>query len=150
MPSRTKKFRGLRTHGRGKKSGRGAGIIGGHGNAGLGKTKKIQMLKNDRNYFGRQGFKRPQCTIKVNRTINVGELAEKLDYFVSSGSAKKNDDVYEINLTDIGVDKLLGTGNIDIKVKIVANQASAIALKKIQDVGGSVINTNITSVEERI
>ena len=25
MPSRTKKFRGLRTHGRGKKSGRGAG-----------------------------------------------------------------------------------------------------------------------------
>lgn len=150
MPSRTKKFRGLRTHGRGKKSGRGAGIIGGHGNAGLGKTKKIQMLKNDRNYFGRQGFKRPQCTIKVNRTINVGELAEKLDYFVSSGSAKKNDDVYEINLTDIGVNKLLGTGNIDIKVKIVANQASAIALKKIQDVGGSVINTNITSVEERI
>lgn len=150
MPSRTKKFRGLRTHGRGKKSGRGAGIIGGHGNAGLSKTKKIQMLKNDRNYFGRQGFKRPQCTIKVNRTINVGELAEKLDYFVSSGSAKKNDDVYEINLTDIGVDKLLGTGNIDIKVKIVANQASAIALKKIQDVGGSVINTNITSVEERI
>lgn len=147
MPSRTKKFRGLRTHGRGKKSGRGAGIIGGHGNAGLGKTKKIQMLKNDRNYFGRQGFKRPQCTIKVNRTINVGELAEKLDYFVSSGSAKKNDDVYEINLTDIGVDKLLGTGNIDIKVNIVANQVSSIALKKIQDVGGSVINTNITSVE---
>lgn len=148
MPSRTKKFRGLRTHGRGKKSGRGAGIIGGHGNAGLGKTKKIQTLKNDRNYFGRQGFKRPQCTIKVNRTINVGELAEKLDYFVSSGSAKKNDDVYEINLTDIGIDKLLGTGNINAKVKITTNKASVIASKKIQDAGGFIINTDMTMVEE--
>ena len=61
MPSRTKKFRGLRTHGRGKKSGRGAGIIGGHGKAGLGKTKRIQMIKLNKaskhDYYGRHGFK---------------------------------------------------------------------------------------------
>ena len=47
MPSRTKKFRGYRTHGRGKKSGRGAGIIGGHGKAGYGKTGKIGMPLTD-------------------------------------------------------------------------------------------------------
>ena len=33
MVSRTEKFRGSRTHGRGKKSGRGAGKRGGKGNA---------------------------------------------------------------------------------------------------------------------
>ena len=83
MPSRTKKFRGYRTHGRGKKSGRGAGIIGGHGKAGYGKTGKIGMLKFDPNYFGRHGFKRPQCMVEANRTINVGELSEQIERFVS-------------------------------------------------------------------
>ncbi len=39
MPSRTRKFRGLRTHGRGIKAGRGAGKQGGRGNAGLHKYK---------------------------------------------------------------------------------------------------------------
>lgn len=45
MPSRTNKFRGRRTHGRGKKSGRGAGKMGGHGNAGLLKHKFMWVLK---------------------------------------------------------------------------------------------------------
>ena len=45
MPSRTKKMRGSRTHGRGAKAGRGAGLTGGRGMAGLAKTGKMRMLK---------------------------------------------------------------------------------------------------------
>ena len=113
MPSRTKKFRGYRTHGRGKKSGRGAGIIGGHGKAGYGKTGKIGMLKYEPDYYGRHGFKRPQCMVEANRTINVGELSEQIERFVSMGFAKKEGDVYSVDLTEAGIDKLLGTGNIE-------------------------------------
>lgn len=138
MPSRTKKFRGYRTHGRGKKSGRGAGIIGGHGKAGYGKTGKIGMLKYDPNYYGRHGFKRPQCMVEANRTINVGELSEQIERFVSMGFAKKEGDVYSVDLTEAGIDKLLGTGNIDKAVNVTVAEASEKARSKIAEAGGSV------------
>jgi large subunit ribosomal protein L15 len=138
MPSRTKKFRGYRTHGRGKKSGRGAGIIGGHGMAGYGKTGKIGMLKEDRNYFGRHGFKRPQCTVEANRTINVGELSEKIETFVTMGFAVKEDDAYKLDLTEAGIDKLLGNGNIDIAVNVTVESVSEKAREKIEAAGGSI------------
>ena len=138
MPSRTKKFRGSRTHGRGKKSGRGAGIIGGRGNAGLGKTGKIWMLKYDRNHYGRHGFKRPQCVVKANSTINVSELQKSMDRFVAMGFAQKDGDKYTVNLTDAGIDKLLGSGNVDIAIDVTVEMASATAREKIEAAGGSI------------
>jgi len=138
MPSRTKKFRGYRTHGRGKKSGRGAGIIGGHGMAGYGKTGKIGMLKYDPDYYGRHGFKRPQCMVEANRTINVGEIPEQIERFVSMGFASKEGEGYALNLTEAGIDKLLGNGNIDIAVKVTVAEASEKARAKIEEAGGSV------------
>ena len=138
MPSRTRKMRGSRTHGRGKKAGRGAGLIGGHGQAGLGKTGKIFMLRYDREHFGRHGFKRPQCVVEANTTINVSELEENIDRFVSMGFAAKEGDIYNINLTDAGIDKLLGNGKIGISVKVVVSQVSAKAREKIEASGGSI------------
>ena len=138
MPSRTKKFRGSRTHGRGKKSGRGAGIIGGRGKAGLGKTGKIWMLKYDRNHYGRHGFKRPQCVVKANSTINVAELQKNMDRFVAMGFAKQDGDKYSVNLTDAGIDKLLGSGNVDVAIDVIVAEASAKAKEKIEAAGGSV------------
>lgn len=140
MPSRTKKFRGLRTHGRGKKSGRGAGIIGGHGQAGLGKTKKIYMLKYDRDHFGRHGFTRPPSQVVDKNTINVSELAEQVDRFVELGFGTKEGDAYCINLSAAGIDKLLGCGNIAAKVNVTVDEASAKAVEKIEAVGGSVVS----------
>ena len=139
MPSRTKKFRGYRTHGRGKKSGRGAGIIGGHGMAGYGKTGRIGMLKNDRDYFGRHGFKRPQCTVEANRTINVGELSEAIGTFVEMGFAAKEGDAYKLDLTEAGIDKLLGNGNIDFAVNVTVDAVSEKAREKIEAAGGSIV-----------
>ena len=139
MPSRTKKMRGSRTHGRGKKAGRGAGIIGGHGNAGLSKTGKIWMLKYDRDHFGRYGFKRPQCMVEANSTINISELLEQLDRFVSLGFAAKEGDIYNINLTNAGIDKLLGNGNIDVAVNVTVSVASVKAHEKIEAAGGSIV-----------
>ena len=148
MPSRTKKFRGYRTHGRGKKSGRGAGIIGGHGKAGYGKTGKIGMLKYEPDYYGRHGFKRPQCMVgfkrpqcmvEANRTINVGELSEQIERFVSMGFAKKEGDAYSVDLTEAGIDKLLGTGNIEVAVNVTVAEASEKAREKVAAAGGSIV-----------
>lgn len=148
MPSRTKKFRGLRTHGRGKKSGRGAGIIGGHGQAGLSKTKKIYMLKYDRNHFGHYGFKRPQCMVEANSTLNVSELQENLDRFVSLGFAVKEGDAFNVDLTKAGIDKLLGNGSITSKVNVTVTYASEKANEKVQAAGGSIVGMDEEEVAE--
>ncbi|MFA6952521.1 MAG: uL15 family ribosomal protein [Candidatus Methanomethylophilaceae archaeon] len=139
MPSRTKKMRGSRTHGRGKKSGRGAGIIGGHGQAGLCKTGKIGMLKYDRDHYGRHGFKRPQCMVEANSTINVAELEEQADRLIEMGFGAKQGDIYNINLTDAGIDKLLGNGSISVAVNVTVAEASAKAREKLEAAGGSIV-----------
>jgi large subunit ribosomal protein L15 len=115
------------THGRGKKGGRGAGLRGGRGNAGLLKHRYMYMVKNMPDHFGRHGFKRPPSIVKKNKTINVGQLEETFP-------GKK-----DIDLEKEGFDKLLGSGSLNTKIKIKVNSASEIAIGKIKDKGGEVI-----------
>ena len=114
------------THGRGKKGGRGAGLRGGRGNAGLLKHRYMYMVKNMPNHFGRHGFKRPQSVIKKDKTINVGQLEE-----VFPGKS-------DIDLGKEGFDKLLGGGSLNKKMKIKVNSASEKAIKKIKEKGGEI------------
>ena len=123
---KTKKFRGSMTHGRGKKAGRGAGLRGGRGNAGLHKHKYMHMLKYMPDHFGAHGFKRPQSVIKKAKIINVGDLEEKFP-------GKK-----EIDLTKEGYDKLLGSGKVNSSFKIKVKTASKNAIEKISEKGGEV------------
>ena len=64
------------THGRGKKAGRGAGLRGGRGNAGLLKHKYMHMIKYMPDHFGKHGFKRPQSVIKKDKIINIENLSK--------------------------------------------------------------------------
>jgi len=114
------------THGRGKKGGRGAGLRGGRGNAGLLKHRYMYMVKNMPDHFGRHGFKRPKNVVKKDKTINVGQLEE-----VFPG---KND----IDLEKEGFDKLLGGGNLNKKMKVKVNSASEKAIEKIKEKGGEI------------
>jgi len=139
MVSRTEKFRGRRTHGRGHKSGRGAGIRGGRGNAGLLKHKFMYVNLNMPNHFGRHGFKRPQSVVSSNVVINVNDIEEKLHDYLKSGIATQDGDIYKVNLTELGYDKLLGTGRINVPVEITVSSASPGAVKKIEAAGGKVI-----------
>ncbi len=139
MPSRTKRLRGSRTHGRGKKAGRGAGLIGGHGNAGLLKHKRLRMLKYDRDHFGRRGFKRPQNMVRANSTINVGELEEGLPRLLEGGFARQEGDRYVVDLGGMGIDKLLGEGRVSVPMEVTVAESSAIAKAKIEAQGGSVV-----------
>ena len=125
------------THGRGKKAGRGAGLRGGRGNAGLSKHRYMYMLKNMPNHFGRHGFKRPKSIVKKDKIINVGDLEGRFP-------GKKT-----INLTDEGFDKLLGGGDVSTKIKITVNSASEKAVEKIKKQGGEVILTKPEFVEQK-
>jgi large subunit ribosomal protein L15 len=129
--TKTKKFRGSMTHGRGKKAGRGAGLRGGKGNAGLLKHRYMHMVKNMPDHFGKYGFKRHPSITKRNKTINVGQLEDTFP------------DKKEINLTKEGFDKLLGSGRLNKKLKIKVNEASEKAIAKIKDQGGEIILPDI-------
>lgn len=124
------------THGRGKKGGRGAGLRGGRGNAGLHKHRFMYMNKYMPDHMGAYGFKRPQSITKKDKTINVGNLEEKFP-------GKK-----EIDLTKEGYDKLLGAGKLNSKLKIKVEKASQNAVDKIKEKGGEIKLMEAPSVEQ--
>lgn len=139
MVSRTSKFRGSRTHGRGKKAGRGAGLRGGRGNAGLHKHKWISIVKYDPEHFGHHGFKRPQSVVRSKVTINLSEIELALPALSKDGFAAEKDGKWTVDLTRMGVDKLLGSGRISRPLTIKVAEASASAEEKLKAVGGSIL-----------
>jgi large subunit ribosomal protein L15 len=117
------------THGRGKKAGRGAGLRGGRGNAGLLKHKYMHMVKYMPDHFGRRGFKRPQKVVKKDTVINVGQLEDKFP-------GKQ-----EIDLAKEGFDKILGGGEVKKKLTIKVKKASGKAVEKVKEKGGEIVLT---------
>ena len=127
MPSRTNKFRGRsRYHGRGKNAGRGAGKRGGRGNAGLNKHRLMTRLKYMPDHWGMHGFNRHPSLRTVHNSVNVSVVEDMLG----------DDDT--IDLGEIGVDKLLGSGRVSRALHITVEHASARAVEKIEAAGGSV------------
>ncbi len=139
MVSRTSKFRGSRTHGRGKKSGRGAGIHGGRGNAGLHKHKYITVVKYMPDYFGHHGFKRPQSVVAQNVTINLSDLQLGIESLKKEGFAEVKSGKTVVDLRKAGIDKLLGSGKITIPVEVIVDSASARAKEKLAEAGGKLL-----------
>jgi large subunit ribosomal protein L15 len=138
MRRRTEKYRGRRTHGRGKKGGRGAGLRGGKGNAGLHKHKYIYTVKYDPYHFGRYGFKRHASLIVTKSTINVGNIQSELPTFIEYGLAKKGEKGLVIDLTQSKYNKLLGGGSIKTPVTIRVQEATATARQKVEAAGGKI------------
>ena len=131
MPSRTRKFRGLRTHGRGIKAGRGAGKQGGRGNAGLHKYKFKSMLIYAPDHFGRHGFKRPHQIVANPSSLNVGELEAFVPTLEAAEALVREGDTFVADLTKVGVDRLLGAGSTARSWKVVVSHATKHAREKV-------------------
>ena len=131
MPSRTKKFRGLRTHGRGIKAGRGAGKQGGRGNAGLHKYKFKSMLIYAPDHFGRHGFKRPPDIVERPTSLNVGELEGFLPALEAAQALSREGEAFVADLAKAGVDRLLGGGTPVRSWKVFVAHASKHAREKV-------------------
>jgi len=127
MGTKANKHRGRnRYHGRGKKAGRGAGKRGGRGNAGINKHRVMTRIKYMPNHWGMHGFNRDPSLRNVSVTVNVGQLEQMADGADS------------IDLTELGIDKLLGSGRISSALTVTVESASEKAVEKIQAAGGSV------------
>jgi large subunit ribosomal protein L15 len=131
MPSRTKKFRGLRSHGRGMKAGRGAGKQGGRGNAGLHKYKFKSMLIYAPDHFGRHGFARPRSVVARPTAVNVGELDALVPFLEAAGALAREGETFVADLTKSGIDRLLGGGSTVRPWKVTVGYASRHAREKV-------------------
>jgi large subunit ribosomal protein L15 len=132
MPTRLRKIRhlrGSRTHGYGQVGQhRHSGKQGGHGNAGLHKHKWSWLVKYDPDHFGRDPFKPPR-TIKIARWMNVGEL---------DNLAKGVEEPITLDLSAMGVEKLLGSGNVHHAYIVKVSSFTHRAKLKIEKIGGKI------------
>ena len=127
MGQRSQKHRGrCRTNGRGHKAGRGAGKRGGRGNAGMNKHRVMTRIKYMPKHWGMHGFNRHPSLRTVYVTANVGQLEE----MANGGDT--------VNLTEKGIDKLLGSGQIRKAITVIVDEVSARAAEKVEAAGGTV------------
>ena len=142
------KYRAHTTHGGGsRKKRRGAGSRGGRGNAGTGKRashKKAGRIT----IFGKKGFL-PRRNSSTTKTVNLNYFtSNKIKQLVSQGKVVEQSGHYTVDLSKLGFNKLLGAGNIDFKLKIIAQEVSVKAAEKIKLAGGEVVSKESTIVEE--
>ena len=124
------------THGWGeKKKHRGAGHRGGRGAAGSGKrgdAKKPTIWKAK--YFGKYGFTKRS----FSNPINIKTIEDSLKSWLAKKKIEEKEGTFIIDLSKLGYDKLLGTGNPINKLQIAVKSASEKAKEKIAQAGGEV------------
>jgi large subunit ribosomal protein L15 len=135
------KMRGSKTHGYGSmKKHRGAGHRAGRGNAGSGKrsdAKKPSLWKTHKSGKdpSKVGF---NSWMRIEHvTINVGHLNSIADSLVREKKAIVTQGAVVINLREMGITKLLGSGKVTKKLKIAVQFAVPAAKEKLEAAGGS-------------
>ena len=133
------RFRGARSHGYGShKKHRGSGHQGGVGMAGTGKRadQKKPSIWKDKKYFGRHGFDSKNA-VKI-KYINLLYIDTHFDDLLKAGKIKKDGDAFLVDLKDFGCNKLLGSGKVTRKYKIITDYATQSAIAKIVEAKGTV------------
>lgn len=139
---KSRKFRGSRTHGYGRVGQhRKGGSRGGKGRATGRKHGHMwsYIIKYEPNRFGKHGFNRPQELVREPRTINIGELDENIDFLFKNKIAEYEGDQIVIDVTKLGLDKVLGKGKITRPLIVKAKSFTMSAIKKIEEAGGKAI-----------
>lgn len=98
--------------------------------AGINKHRRTQMIAIEKAthkpYWGRVGFKRPASLQDNKETTNVGRLEEQ------------HPGADTIDLTEHGIDKLLGAGTVRKAYQVRVPEATQSAVAKIEAAGGKV------------
>lgn len=132
-----KRGRGSRTHGGGsQKKRRGAGNRGGRGDAG---RKNHESRKHPP--LGKHGFNRPEDVVEEVETLNVGDLDRRVESLVDEGLAEESGDGFAVDADDLGVDKVLGGGQVRNTLVVRAEDFSESAVEKIEEAGGEAVVT---------
>jgi len=137
MPTNKRsKYRGSRTCGGGThKNRRGAGNRGGRGRAGINAHHFVKWYKEMGGpVFGKDGFSN-SSTLSVS-VMDIGIIDQIVPSLLAQGIAKNEGDVIVINVAEIGIDKVLGSGKVTKKLNISAQAFSESAKIKIEKMGG--------------
>jgi len=113
---------------------RQSGSRGGIGGAGKHKHFWIRTVIEEPDHFGHDTLN-SYSRFLVKKWINLRDLAT-----LSLRFSSKNDEKSVIDLGSLGIQKLLGGGNISESYVIKVAQASAGAKKKVKSAGGSIIS----------
>ncbi|MBW2970225.1 50S ribosomal protein L15 [Candidatus Woesearchaeota archaeon] len=135
---RKKHTRAHNTHGWGRNKHRKSGSRGGYGMAGTGKkaeTLKTKIWRED--YFGKHGF---VCkTSKQEKAITLKDIEDKTPLWLKQKKIKEEAGSIVIDLKILGYNKLLGTGKLTRKTKIIVPKAVPRAAEKIKAAGGELV-----------
>ncbi len=124
--------RGRRTLGKGShKKNRGSGNRGGRGDAGMFYHKKTWVLRYQPDYYGKRGFTIP-TKVQEKRELKAITLRD-IDII-----AKKLNKL-EIDLSELGYDKVLSSGKLTQPLTIKAQKIVDKAKQKIESLGGKAI-----------
>jgi large subunit ribosomal protein L15 len=111
-----------------------SGSRGGIGGAGKHKHFWIRTVIEEPNHFGHDTLN-SYSRFLVKKWINLRDLAT-----LSLRFSSKKDEKTVLDLETLGIQKLLGGGNISESYVIKVAQASAGAKKKVESAGGSIIS----------
>lgn len=135
---KSRKMHGYRNRGWGSiGQHRKSGSRGGRGASGMHKHKWSWVVKYFRDWFGDKGFISRSRNTMV-KAINVGELNDIVTKLIQSQKAVVEDGKVVINLSELGINKLLGGGTIGYPVKVFVASFSKKAKEKIEKAGGVV------------
>jgi len=93
-------------------------------------------VKYNPNRYRRIGFVPPSSLEPMPATINVGELEDLAVKILGAGEVKNG---AELDLSEVGIGKLLGRGNISTGFKVKVESVSASAKSKLEEAGGSIV-----------
>ena len=137
---KVRKQRGSRTHGYGQiGQHRGRGGRGGTGKAGLDKHKWTYVLRNDPTYWEKKGFTSTKTLNKKVDVINIGKLDDLVEKLESEKKLERKEKRIFLDLTNLGYDKLLGTGRVSKPLLIKIESYSEAASKKLELAGGAIL-----------
>jgi len=118
---------------------------GGYGQAGRYRHKKSRLIRTGEfrnlHYAGKKGFVSLSQMRPSGPTLNLWQLSAVTEKLVNEKKAQLAGEKVIINLKELGVRKLLGTGSISRAVQVTVGECSESALKKIKDAGGEAIVT---------
>ncbi|CCJ36623.1 50S ribosomal protein L15P [Methanoculleus bourgensis MS2] len=138
MPvNKRSKYRGSRTCGGGThKNRRGAGNRGGRGRAGQRDHRFSHFYLKGEISNGKHGF-----VSKVSAPVSaldVGAIDQMAEALLQEGLAAQEGDLIVLDTTELGIDKVLGSGKVTHKLSISARAFSERARAKIEEMGGQV------------
>jgi len=145
---RVRRYRGSRTHGYGRiGQHRKGGQRGGKGKTGGHKHGWTYTVAKEPDRYGKHGFNRPLKLRQRLRTINVGEIVNRLETFTGGAPPPKSGPI-PVNLTAHGYDKVLGGGAVSLPLAVTAPLFTRRAAEKIRAAGGTVEGKVLAAEEE--